>query len=35
MSGVVKRSDYGIGEIGPGLSDEVKLMADLEIIQED
>jgi polyisoprenoid-binding protein YceI len=35
ISGVVKRSDYGIGEIGPGLSDEVKLMADLEIIQED
>lgn len=35
ISGVVKRSDYGIGEIGPGLSDEVKLLADLEIIQED
>jgi polyisoprenoid-binding protein YceI len=35
MSGVVKRSDYGIGEIGPGLSDDVKLMADLEIILED
>lgn len=35
ISGVVKRSDYGIGEVGPGLSDDVKLIADLEIIQED
>jgi polyisoprenoid-binding protein YceI len=35
ISGVVKRSDYGVGEVGPGLSDEVKLTADLEIIQED
>lgn len=35
ISGVVKRSDYGIGEIGPGLSDEVMLIADLEISKED
>lgn len=34
ISGIIKRSDYGVGEIGPGLSDEVKLIADLEIIQE-
>jgi polyisoprenoid-binding protein YceI len=35
ISGVVRRSDYGIGEVGPGLSDEVKLLADLEIEKED
>lgn len=35
ISGVVKRSDYGIGEVGPGLSDEVNLLADLEIVKED
>jgi len=31
ITGVVKRSDYGVGEAGPGLSDEVKLIADLEV----
>jgi polyisoprenoid-binding protein YceI len=35
ISGIVKRSDFGIGEVGPGLSDEVKLIADLEISKED
>jgi polyisoprenoid-binding protein YceI len=29
--GVVKRSDFGVGEAGPGLSDEVNLIADLEV----
>jgi hypothetical protein len=32
---VVRRSDHGIGEVGPGLSDEVNLIADLEIVKED
>ena len=32
--GVVKRSDFNIGEIGPGLSDEVNLIADLELTKE-
>jgi len=27
----VKRSDFGVGQAGPGLSDEVKLVADLEV----
>lgn len=31
VTGVVKRSDYGVGQAGPGLSDEVKLIADLEV----
>lgn len=31
ISGVVKRSDFGVGQAGPGLSDEVKLVADLEV----
>jgi polyisoprenoid-binding protein YceI len=31
ITGVVKRSDYGVGQVGPGLSDEVKLIADLEV----
>jgi polyisoprenoid-binding protein YceI len=35
LTGVVKRSDYGVGEVGPGLSDEVKLIADLEISREE
>jgi polyisoprenoid-binding protein YceI len=35
ITGVVKRSDFGVGEIGPGLSDEVKLIADLEVAKED
>jgi polyisoprenoid-binding protein YceI len=35
ITGVVKRSDFGVGEIGPGLSDEVKLLADLEMSKED
>lgn len=35
ITGIIKRSDYGIGEMGPGLSDEVNLQADLEIIKED
>jgi polyisoprenoid-binding protein YceI len=35
ISGVVRRSDHGIGEVGPGLSDEVNLIADLEIVKED
>jgi polyisoprenoid-binding protein YceI len=35
ITGVVKRSDFGVGEIGPGLSDEVKLIADLELSKED
>jgi len=35
ITGTIKRSDFGIGEIGPGLSDEVKLIADLELSKED
>lgn len=35
ITGVVKRSDFGVGEVGPGLSDEVKLIADLELSKED
>ncbi len=35
ITGVIKRSDFGIGEVGPGLSDEVKLIADLEVSKED
>jgi len=31
ITGVVKRSDFGVGEAGPGLSDDVKLIADLEV----
>jgi polyisoprenoid-binding protein YceI len=31
LTGVIKRSDFGVGEIGLGLSDEVKLSADLEV----
>ena len=31
ITGVVKRSDFGVGQAGPGLSDEVNLIADLEV----
>jgi polyisoprenoid-binding protein YceI len=31
ITGIVKRSDFGVGEAGPGLSDEVNLIADLEV----
>ncbi|MFM6934894.1 MAG: YceI family protein [Flavobacteriales bacterium] len=31
VTGVVKRSDFGVGQVGPGLSDEVNLIADLEV----
>jgi polyisoprenoid-binding protein YceI len=31
ISGTVKRSEFGMGEVSPGLADEVKLQADLEI----
>ena len=31
LIGTVKRSDFGVGQVGPGLSDEVKLNSDLEI----
>lgn len=33
ITGAVKRSTFGMGEVSPGLSDEVKLQADLEIAQ--
>ena len=35
VTGIVKRSDYGVGEVGPGLSNDVKLIADLELSKED
>lgn len=31
MTGSIKRSDFGVGQPSPGLSDEVKLIADLEV----
>jgi polyisoprenoid-binding protein YceI len=31
ITGAVKRSEFGMGEVSPGLADEVKLQADLEI----
>ncbi len=34
MSGTVKRSDFGIGEAGGSLSDDVKLIADLEVSKD-
>ena len=34
LTGTVKRSDFGVGQAGPGLSDEVKLNADLEIAKK-
>ena len=33
ISGVVKRSEFGMGEVSPGLADEVKLVADLEVVK--
>ena len=34
MSGTIKRSDFKIGETGGSLSDEVKLIADLEVAKD-
>ncbi|MFN5030816.1 MAG: YceI family protein [Flavobacteriia bacterium] len=31
MTGTIKRSDFGVGQPSPGLSDEVRLNADLEV----
>lgn len=31
MLGSIKRSDFGVGQPSPGLADEVKLIADLEV----
>ena len=31
VTGVIKRSDFGVGKAGKGLSDEVSLIADLEV----
>ena len=31
MIGSIKRSDFNVGQVSPGLSDEVKLIADLEV----
>lgn len=33
MTGSIKRSDFGVGQPSPGLSDEVKLICDLEVAQ--
>jgi len=33
ITGVVKRSEFGMGEVSPGLADEVKLVADLEVVK--
>jgi len=33
IRGSVKRSEFGMGEVSPGLADEVKLQADLEIVK--
>ena len=33
VNGVVKRSEFGMGQVSPGLSDEVKLQADLEVVK--
>ncbi len=33
ITGAVKRSEFGMGQVSPGLSDEVNLVADLEIVQ--
>ena len=33
VTGVVKRSEFGMGQVSPGLSDEVKLQADLEVVK--
>ncbi len=34
LIGSIKRSDFGVGQAGPGLADEVKLIADLEIAKK-
>ena len=31
MIGSIKRSDFSVGQVSPGLADEVKLIADLEV----
>jgi polyisoprenoid-binding protein YceI len=33
VTGLVKRSEFGMGQVSPGLSDEVKLQADLEVVK--
>ncbi len=33
LTGNIKRSDFGVGQPSPGLSDEVKLLCDLEVVQ--
>jgi len=33
LSGVIKRSDFGVGQVSAGLSDEVNLLCDLEVVQ--
>lgn len=33
LTGTIKRSDFGVGQPSPGLSDEVKLVCDLEVVQ--
>jgi polyisoprenoid-binding protein YceI len=33
LTGLVKRSDFGVGQPSAGLSDEVKLLCDLEVVQ--
>jgi polyisoprenoid-binding protein YceI len=34
LTGIIKRSDFGVGQPSPGLSDEVKLICDLEVTQD-
>ena len=33
ITGAVKRSEFGMGEVSPGLADEIKLIADLEVVK--
>lgn len=33
ITGAILRSEFGMGQVSPGLSDEVNLVADLEIVQ--
>ena len=33
VTGVVKRADFGIGQVSSGLSEDVKLQADLEVVK--
>jgi polyisoprenoid-binding protein YceI len=33
VTGVVKRADFGIVQVSPGLSEDVKLQADLEVVK--